>query len=89
MVEGQTLRFIFELDDLEFHDFLVEINGTSTVKFYHKEPADADWEDCGVACVFDSDLPDGPMRFSAAVLRNAGASAGHIRMKIFSFELDR
>jgi hypothetical protein len=29
------------------------------------------------------------MQFSAAVLKNAGGSNGHLRAKIFSFELER
>jgi hypothetical protein len=29
------------------------------------------------------------MQVSAAVVKNAGGSAGHIRMKIFTFELGR
>jgi hypothetical protein len=89
VVAGQEPRFVFELDDLVYHDFLVEIDGTSAVRFYHKDPSDGDWVNCGVTCSFTSDLPDGAMQFSAAALANAGGSAGHIRMKIFTFELER
>jgi hypothetical protein len=89
VVEGQTPRFLFELEDLTFHDFLVEINGTSSVKFYHKAPSDADWASCGTTCEFDENLPDGPMRFSAAIITNPGGSLGHIRMKVFEFAWER
>jgi hypothetical protein len=59
------------------------------VTFYHKAPTETDWVSCGATCSFTSDLPDGPMRFSAAVRDNTGSSAGHLTMKIFSFELQR
>jgi hypothetical protein len=68
---------------------LIEIDGTSTVTFYHKDTSDTDWVNCGASCVFSSDLPDGTMRFSAAVRDNIGSSAGHLTMKIFSFERER
>jgi hypothetical protein len=68
---------------------LIEIDGTSTVTFYHKATTETDWVNCGATCSFTSGLPDGAMRFSAAVRDNIGSSAGHIRMKIFSFELAR
>jgi hypothetical protein len=68
---------------------LIEIDGTSTVTFYHKAPTETDWVNCGATCSFTSGLPDGPMQFSVAVLKNASGSNGHLRAKIFSFELQR
>jgi len=69
----------------EVFDLVVKVSGTTNVTFYYKKSSEANWS---AEQVTDSaDLPDGPMRFSAAT--KTGGTNGFVVLRVFEYEADR
>jgi hypothetical protein len=77
-------EYLYELNDLEEHDFLLEVNGTTEVNFYHKAPAENTWTG---PTTLEIDLSGDDLRYSMAI-KCFGGSQGHIAAAKLEFDGD-
>lgn len=74
-----------DISKYEFLDCVVKVEGTSKVLFWFKASTAITWN--GPEEVPTTALPDGPMRFSAAVQK--GNDNAHLDLHVFEFEIQR